>query len=223
MKIVLKVDDCWGTSSISLKNFSSFLDICFGYNLKIDLGIIGAGLSNKPEIFRDYFEERKDKIEIFNHSFNHNVEPPHNLECYGKPIEFQRDSIFKTQLAIAEKLGLICEVIGFPANAFDYNTIELLREFPLIKTIFAYSKGKLYNEIKVLGRKIVDISGYLKMEKPPKIVNLDDFKKEYNENQDCLVYQLHPANYCENDLKNFEDIIKFLTSRDNKFIFASEL
>jgi hypothetical protein len=221
MKIILKVDDWWGTGSLTIPGFVGYFKACKDLGVKINLGLIGLGLTNKPEIAKQFLDEN-DWVEIYNHSYNHIIKTD-EIEFFNKPVEFQRDSIFRTQLGIAEKLGRICKVIGFPANAFDYTTIEVLREFPLLNFVFAYPQGKLYNNIKGVGKKIIDVNGYRRFEKPPRIVSLEEFKAEYSEDKEYTAYQFHPVNYTKDDIYNFQTILEFLINKGNKFVFASEL
>ena len=69
MKIIIKVDDWWGTSSLSVPGFKKFLDICRLFGIKIELGVIGLGLGNNPAIAMDFLNDNK-WVNVYNHSFD---------------------------------------------------------------------------------------------------------------------------------------------------------
>jgi len=220
MKIILKVDDFWGPT----KRFSDFFKLIADLNIKICLGIVGKGaVKMTPEQCAEIIGLNKN-IEIFNHSWAHIISDEIK-EFWHTDVYYQAYSLRVTNKIIKEKFGVDCEVVGFPANAFSENTLEILSKFPDIKRVFYLKGWNHYDELSAL-KKIIDINSNGAIETDMKVdVNRlkGAFESGVFSDKEVITFQLHPSAWSEQSFGEFKSCLDFLIALGAEFIFTNQL
>jgi|SRR6185369_4160705 len=193
MNIILKCDDFWGKD---WEREKLFFDVVLRRNIKISLGVVGAGITTANKEAIDFLKENKDLVEVFNHSFWHVVGKPVK-EFYKTSDEYQKESISRTDQIVLERLGVQIETIGFPANACDQRALDFLKDYSLIKNIYYTPEAHNRKEIEQIGKRIINIDGE-------------------------SVIQLHPFAH-DFSLEEFEAMVIEKLAQGHAFIFPSEL
>lgn len=216
MQVILKVDDFW-----CYEHFEVFFSKILKNNIKINLGVIGSGVSKLSKADVNAIKNFSHLIEPFNHSWQHLINQKQK-EYFNTDYEYQRSSIISTQEAISDILGHNCKVIGFPANASDSTTINILSELTQIDKVFYVDGSHNYKDLEAI-KTIIPINGYGIMERAGQI----DFKL-FSEDLVKLqgaktaTFQLHPSTWTKESLNNFMMCCNLLLTNGDKFIFASE-
>ncbi|MCX6785937.1 MAG: hypothetical protein NTZ18_03755 [Candidatus Komeilibacteria bacterium] len=192
--------------------------------IKVNLGVIGAGLENISDEKRQRLLTYKDFIEPFNHSWGHRFFTGTKKELFGTDHDYQLESITKTNLAIKQVFDFNCQAIGFPANACDDTTIKILSQIPEIHHVFYLKTFFQYQNLLKI-KPIIDVNGYGVLENPTGV----DYEKfvrslaEVEAPEGVITFQLHPSMWSVASFAEFVKCIEYLKSKNSIFIFASEL
>lgn len=233
-KIILKSDDFFGNSYLPNSRWSNFIKIISDNNVKTSVGVIGKEATNiNLEIINELKKlHENNTIRFYNHSFNHleiTSDDNKSREFYLTNINYQKESITKTQEIIYKNFNYKMSVFGAPHNTLDDNALILLNNHPEIKYIYIYPKSyRVIPMIQGLKNKIIILIngyGYLEQGKNKKKIDYDDFIKRFPECEkfDIITYQVHPNILNEEDLKELDKILKFLKSKNCEFIFPEEI
>lgn len=194
MNIILKCDDFWGKEWPKEKDF---FDLVLKHKIKISLGIVGYGLETAGSEVVNYLKNNIDLIQPFNHSYWHCVASPLK-EFYLSSREYQKKSILNNQTVVLKKLGYEMTTIGFPTNACDNTTLDVLKnDFPKLQNIYYTAIAHNREEMEKLGRKIINVNT-------------------------TEVFQIHPFTDFFS-LSSFEQLILDQLKQGNKFVFPNEI
>jgi hypothetical protein len=216
MKINVKVDD-FRAANWKATPWQKFFLIVGALGIKISLGIIGFGMEGVSEEGIKFLMGKKD-VEFYNHSYWHMIEGGLR-EFRNTPLEYQKESIRKTQEIVWYKLGLVMETIGFVANSYDKNTIAAIRESELKNIYVLNASTALENS----GRKIIRINncGYAEQLEGERWLDFERFKQVWSPSAPYACIQFHPMRYGEADLIQFEKIMAFLKTQ-GELVFSYE-
>lgn len=190
MELILKCDDFWGKDNEAT---NLFLHEAIKNRTKLSLGVVGSGLTKAPERIINLVKNNLDLFELFNHSYYHLLDT-NKKEFFKTERAYQEASIEQTNGIISYIFGNRPKTIGFPANACDQTTLDILKESDL-ENIY-YVKGSYnYEDILKIGKKIINVG------------------KEFG------VLQVHPFSMTEQEIKSFFETLK---KENNKLIFPSE-
>lgn len=231
--IILKVDDFLFTD-----NFKKFFDLLNRYHkIKISLGIIGKYWENPYKNIVLQIEKliKENKLELYNHSYYH-ISEQKKKEFKSTSLNYQIESINKTQNIIKNTIDYTIKTFGAVSNVMDENTLKALKECKDISHIYLYPIyfDELYINMHLLDKKIIDITGYSLFEFPidshflerkNKLITPEQFIREFeNNNQQLLVYQIHPQSWSEDDFDYCKKILDYLIFKKQcEFIFPTEL
>lgn len=237
-KIILKVDDCWIGKMRTELSYRKFLLLCNSLDIKISLGMVGVSFESADKADIDFIRRliERGTVHPYNHSYYHLIDRDRK-EFFGTDRIYQEASIAKTNAIVYNNFGFQIETIGFPANACDITTIEILKNSDSIKRIYhvkeAYNNPDLN---RLTGKKVLDINGYDVLEiingrtMETGIINADIFFDRLEKNNlkdakddDVIVFQMHPAAFSDHDLGEFAKIILILKEAGNQFIAPKDL
>lgn len=218
--VILKADDLqFDEENILSKNWQRYIQLIDGYNIKSALGVIGNSLEKGNSIYHTTLSglHNSMKFELFNHGYNHLLnerDTNGNIYCEFKnrSVQNQIENLNKTQRLAKEKLGIYIHAFGAPGNAIDKSTSIALKNQKDI-TIWLY--GNPNSGLFVLPRKV---EAEFPVCKPDYI----KFLENYQPYEECLTIQLHPNRWDEQDLKEFENIVRFLITKKVLFLTPSD-
>lgn len=218
--VIFKADDfLYHEKSIISDNWQKFIHLIDAKHLKASIGIIGNSLETSDPRYGQFIRQLSEggRFEFWNHGYTHvlNARAPDGTpycEFQNTPYEEQLSHLQKTQELARERANLVLQGFGAPGNAFDENTARALDAIPEVQMWFYGPK----HSSKFIFRRTLEV------EYPTHHPNKNLFIKHYNERDDCLVLQIHPNSWNENEFREFVDIVDFLRSQQVVFLTAGE-
>jgi len=218
--IILKADDLEDNSSgIIPIRWEKFISYCQANDIKANMGLIGNSLNNANPSFVSYLKSimQCELFEIWNHGYDHIVGQTNSYgETYSEfqntSYEYQKNQLLKTQNLAKKMLGIKLRAFGAPGNKIDENTSKALDEIDEIKIWFF----GLENSKKLILKHFLDI------EFPTHHPVFEKFLEKYDSKIKCIVFQIHPNSWGEQDFEEFTKIIDYLTEQEVTFLKVYE-
>lgn len=216
--IVIKMDDIYvkkGRSPVL-----PVLDFLKERQVKASIGMI-ASLSDTTilSILTPYMEATDKKgnplLEIWNHGYDHR-----KPEFKGMPYDYQKKHFHDATTQIESLLNITIETFGAPFNAVDSITGRIITENTNYKTVFLADRNLMNRP------DIICLNNLVRVERELGKPDFDFFIRKYKEAKDigigCMVLQVHPNLWQEQDFEDFKYIIRFLQTEKCTFVLPSE-
>lgn len=231
--VMLKIDDVENCQGGVDPRFVRVAEYLASKKLKSGFGVIVGSVESLPnrdciEWIRHNAVENGGYIEFWNHGWDHAMkftcreadacDHEKNLvaEFSGTCQEHQRKHLARAQETFRRCTGLTMRTFGTPGNAWDENTVAVLKEHPEIKVWF-FGDGKAESGKSVLGR-------WLNLEYAVGKVSYGDFARHYqmNRQRKYVVLQGHAAMWSAAMFEDFKRIVELLVAEGWIFVTPAE-
>lgn len=212
-KIIIKADDFRGTENAGWERFLRF---CIENNIPATLGFIGVNLGEGEAVDEELVSlVASPGIEIWNHSYFHGKDKNGNTDFCGQSLEYQLDSLLKTQAVATRVFDITPKGFGPPFNKFDANTLKALSQADCFE--YAFDVGY------VSGLKTIPKALFAECEGPKngRKFGLEAAKnnsRKFMKRRVNFVLQIHPGNHWEEScIEQFEHYVRYARASGYEF------
>ncbi len=213
--VILKFDDLGNPAK--LNGFIRVADILIERELPGTFGIIAknlAGSSSKiATVCEKITEWSNQNIEMWSHGYDHS-----EAEFSTAPYDTQYESFKKALDTVKEKTGVEIKSFCSPYGNATRDTLIMIKDnFPQITSVF---NGAVDLNVSNL----YHLDNHCKIEIKSGVTDYNHFLMQYSQQKynSHIYVQMHPANYTDADIENFEKMLDFLVAEGCTFMTPSQ-